>query len=245
MERHVVKFGSDLIADQDGIRTREIQGYVKELAHIDELIIVTSGAVKVGEWLFKNKNGYELEREKDNLKFLAGLGCTAVFNAFEEEFRNNNRLVASYPITHMQLDKNKEFIDAVNYNFKMKTAIIINEADAFNQRELMKLLTGGDNDGLASHVAVAFDADELTIFTESGGIYDDDGKLIEIVDNSNRYDIEQLIQNRNGSKSGAGRGGIQTKFNACCYSMDNGVTSKISAVGNGLEGRDVTRFVVG
>lgn len=222
-----IKLGSDLVTNRNGIDRSRIESHVSRIADKEQLIVVTSGAVAAGRALYRQMTGDVLDETIDNQKYLAGLGCTAVFHAFEEAFRGYGRLVASYPITHNDLDNNQQLVEATHANLSRRTVVIFNEADAYSQTELMKLKTGGDNDGLAAHVAITMGVKSLTIITEKGGIVDDNRKLIERVDRHNEDEVEKMLEVR-GITKGNGRGGIQTKFAACLEAARHGINASIT-----------------
>lgn len=245
---HVVKKGSDLMANQAGIDHESIRQYAHDWRDTDELIFVTSGAVATGRTIYREMAKGELEDNRQNLKYLAGLGCTAMFAAIEDAFRDEGRLVASYPITHSQLEADSGFVDTLRFNAQMRTISVINEADAISQQELMKVLTGGENDGLACHIARAVKACKLTIFTKKGGIRDEEGKLIEYIDQNNHDQVRLMLKARSeagNAKSRNGKGGILTKFDASYEAALGGIEARISGVGNGTKGINTTRFMVG
>lgn len=235
----VVKFGSDLVSNVNGVDRSRIEYHANRLAEKRKLIVVTSGAVATGRAIFRMNGGQELEETLENQKYLAGLGCTAVFHAFEEAFRSHGRLVASYPITHQDLEQNQNLLEAIEANIQRDTVVIFNEADAYSQRELMELRTGGDNDGLALHVALVAGAEVLTIVTEHGGVVDDEKKLIEVVRLETAQSVQQMVDERPLSKNG--RGGIKTKTAACIQAMQSGIEACITDE----YGQRTTRFVLG
>lgn len=235
----VNKYGSSQVANGTGVDRSRIEDHVSKIVDKRKLVVVTSGAVAAGRALYYSGGGEHLAETIENQKFFAGLGCTAVFGAFEEAFRNRGRMVASYPITHHDLDHSDQFLDAINLNLERGVVNIINEADAFSVTELLKLKTGGDNDGLAAHVAIALGAHSLTIITDKGGIYDDNKSLVEEVNTSNIEQIRIMIKDR--AKSNLGRGGIDMKKEACWEAALGGVAARITDA----DGQNATRFVVG
>ncbi|MBP7837617.1 hypothetical protein KA021_02875 [Candidatus Saccharibacteria bacterium] len=236
----VVKFGSDLVTDQDGIDIDRIKNHISKLYKIEKLVIVTSGAVVTGKALFRSSGQDIVTKTSDNdLKFFAGLGCTEVFHAFEKAFRECGRLAASYPITHNDLDDSSSFLSALRLNLEKGVVTVLNEADAFSQTELMQLKTGGDNDGLAAHVAKSIDADELILVTEYGGVVDDSDGLIKVVDSSNISAVRAMVETRRNS--GNGRGGIASKLEAAWAAAQSGVDSKITDENY----QTTTKFMIG
>ena len=247
----VVKFGSNLVTDTDnGLNTTAINKYVSGLCeqYQDGLIVVTSGAVATGRARARELYGVEEAQELSD-KMCAGLGATAVFNAWETAFLEQRRGASSYPITHHQLNdisagsSDTNFVEMLLENAKQGIVSIINEADALSDIELMLLACGGDNDGLAAHVARAVGARSLTLFTKKGGIFDDSGNLISRVDKININKVRDIAQKRQSSSMG--RGGLITKVNAARESAGAGIYTRIAGINKDMSGKDATEFVVG
>lgn len=235
----VVKFGSDLVANHDGVDLESVKKHVSRLVGVERLIVVTSGAVMTGKALFRSTGGNAALTSDSDLKFFAGLGCTEVFNAFEELFRENGRLAASFPITHGDLDASDSFLAALKLNLERHVVTILNEADAFSQTELIQLKTGGDNDGLAALVAKSIDADKLILVTQQGGVMNNDGAIIEMVDEGNISVVQSAVRSRgNGSN---GRGGIASKVEAAWGAAQVGIVSEITDENY----QRTTKFMVG
>lgn len=244
----VVKFGSELIAGRDGINSELIEFYARGLSrhNADGLVVITSGAVAAGAArLVKSRK--DLSGYKDAT--LAQLGCASVMRAWEIAFDKVGLAAGGLLVTHNELDsKNGEkFIDNIKSAANRGVISIINENDALSNRELMELACGGDNDGLAGHVARAINAKSLVLFTQNGGIYDNDAELIKLVDESNRLDIQNMLSARSNEQKnrGIGRGGIIKKFMAADESAKFGVVTKIAAVNADMTGDKVTEFMIG
>jgi glutamate 5-kinase len=236
----VVKFGSSQVANGAGLDRSRIEDHVSRIADIPKLIVVTSGAAAAGRALYYAQEHEQLPETLENQRYFAGLGCTVMFYAFEEAFRNLGRTAASYPITHPDLDEtNAMFLAAIDLNLQRNTAVVVNEADAFSDIELMKLKTGGENDGLALHVARTFGADRLTIVTNKGGLVDNDGRLIEVVNQDNIAAVKEMVSERAGSEMG--RGGIVVKTAICWEGAQAGIQTQIT----NADRTSSTQFVVG
>lgn len=255
----VVKFGSNLVKNDDGLNTEAIFGYAQGLveSYTEQgrgLIVVTSGAVAAGRHRAEEGFFSSAEIESMTLEQFSSLGATAIFNTWEEAFEEQGVMAASVPVTHRQLGggpiwerlsnhrEKKTFLKTLLDNMEHGIPMIINEADAISVTELMKLKCGGDNDGLGSHLATAVKADLFTIFTKKGGLYDDDGQLIEVVGRHNLREVRQMVARRDVSNEG--RGGFPTKLEACWRAAKVGVASQIAAVNQDMTGQKVTRFVV-
>lgn len=247
----VVKFGSELLSDDSGIMQSAIDGYARGLSHRlmngHKLIVVTSGAVSAGAGLVRER-GVKMQEYQSAV--LAQLGCAAVTRAWEIAFAKLGILAGGLLVTHHQLSAKKEggyFTQHLLDAAALGVVSIINENDALSDIELMQLAAGGDNDGLARHIAASVGAAELVLFTKDGGIVDETGRLIAEVTNANIRQIEQMLAVRSSSKkaTGRGRGGIVSKFAAAKAAAQAGIATKIAAADHDMTGNNATEFVVG
>ncbi len=256
-EINIVKFGSNLVTHEQGVDQESIESYAEGLSRRYDnrgLMVVTSGAVATGEQRAK-KLLPENQRTELSLKQIAGLGCTAVFNAWESAFEGQGIAAASFPVTHHQLagkhwwnnvrnrSEKISFRQTLIQNAHSGVVTIINEADALSDIELMKLKCGGDNDGLAAHLAQAVGARSLTLFANLGGIFDDEKNLISIIDSSNIDSVRTMAHAR--SVSSTGRGGLITKIDAGWNAALAGSEVQVAGVSSDMQGTNATRFVVG
>jgi glutamate 5-kinase len=255
---HEAKFGSNLVTCSDGIDYSAIESYATgfvESGQAEEgLIIVTSGAVVAGE--VSARLTMEEERvSKLTLKQKSALGSVAVFAAWESAFRGLGVEAASFAVTHHQLlcDKRRHnlrnrkekinFRNLVISNAREGIVTVTNEADHFSNVELMKLRFGGDNDGLASHIARGIGVRSLTIFAKMGGIFDENGELITVVDDDNIRQVRKIAATRDVSATG--RGGLLTKIDACRSAAKAGIFTRIASTSSDMSGINATEFVVG
>ena len=248
---HVVKFGSALLTQQDDT-SQEVNRYaigLLERYKDDGLIIVTSGAVATGKRLAAEL-GYA--RDELSAEQLAGVGFAPVFMAWQQAFARRGVAVATSGVTHHQLGRGRWyhrianqgerslFVQTLRTNASAQVVTVLNELDMISNVELMRLATGGDNDGLAAHTAAAVGAESLTLFSENGGIFDDSHRAIGQVDERNVRGVLQMLQGR--SKSEAGRGGMDTKVRAAWSAVKAGVEHvEISDV----KRVNITKFMIG
>lgn len=245
----VVKFGSELVADGDGIDHKTIDRYAARLAKTykdDDLIIVTSGAVAAGI-ARETKKGRSTERYDDVT--LAQLGSASIMRAWEEGFDRVDMSAGGLLVTHHEMDQAEgpSFLRALTLARERRVVSVLNENDALSDDELMELACGGDNDGLASHVARAAGASALILFTKRGGVTDEQGKLITQVNSTNVDNVRIMLSERAAiSKTrGSGRGGIIKKFDAAVAAANTGISVKIAAINSDMTGERVTEFVIG
>jgi glutamate 5-kinase len=221
----VVKFGSETLQNDGVFDFGRVDAYAAALQQeaANGLIVVTSGAIAVGKSLAR---GTEYTDQQ-----YAALGMTTVFGTWERAFREVGVDAASTPVTHEQLDDAEQgaiFKELVTDNITSGIVTVVNEADALSVTELMEQLTGGDNDGLARHVAVSMGAASLVLVTKKGGIKDTCHRsIISKIDNNNYELAEELIRERHNSKKGSGedigRGGMLSKLYAAREASRSGV----------------------
>jgi glutamate 5-kinase len=249
-EFKVVKFGSELVTNKDGVDYGKIEAYADGLAeqlNKRSLIVVTSGAVAAGE-ARERKMGRDTE--KYSASTLAQLGCASIMRAWELAFEDRGVSSGGLLVTHHELGSKNEgtrFVEQLYESAGKDIVSIINENDALSNFELMQLACGGDNDGLACHIAEAVNAKELTLFTGLGGIVDQYGELISRIDETNAGDVHAMLLGRAVEEKGRGigRGGIVKKFEAARLAASIGIKTQIAAVNDGMSGNRVTEFMVG
>jgi len=256
------KLGSNLVANGQGIDLDRLyeyaQGFVERYALADErsregLVITTSGARAAGLCVAREL-GYEDGALSDEQ--LSGIGFAPTFVGWQTVFGELGIAVATTGVTHHQIgggrwwhrvanrQEKKLFVATVHQNRISGIVTIINEPDMTSNTELMRLATGGDNDGLGAQVAVAIGADSYTIRTKNGGVVDDDGNLVNVVDRSNFRSVLEMLAGR--GRSELGRGGMDTKVTAAWQAACGGVGYvAISAVSEDMSYQNATRFVVG
>lgn len=250
----VVKFGSELVVDHQGIAREAIEQYATGLvinSQAEEgLVVVTSGAVAAGKRRLE-VSGKSADDGWDKVT-LAQLGATSIMNAWEMAFDDVGIYAGGLFATHHEIEDRSEgpsLIRAMKLALSRGVVSIVNENDALSDIELMKLACGGDNDGLASHIAKAIGADVLQLFTKKGGIVDDNGELIEEVNSNNHEQIYSMLRERELSKgaeyTSVGRGGILSKIEAGWSAAQAGIDVRIAATNHDMTGEMVTNIVVG
>jgi glutamate 5-kinase len=259
---NVEKLGSSLVANGYGVDTERLfqyaQGFAERYSLTDPhqregLVIVTSGARATGLCIAREL-GYEDGSLSDEQ--LSGMGFAPTFAGWQTVFAELGVAVTTTGATHHQLgggrwwhrlanrQEKKLFVATVWQNGSSGVLTIVNEPDMTSNTELMRLATGGDNDGLGGQAAAVIGADTYTIRTKNGGVFDDNHELIECIDRSNLHDVISMLSGR--GKSEEGRGGMDTKVAAAWYAGCSGVGQvAISAVSEDMSYRNATRFVVG
>lgn len=259
---NVEKLGSSLIANGHGVDTERLfqyaQGFAERYSLTDVhqregLVIVTSGARATGLCIAREL-GYEDGSLTDEQ--LSGMGFAPTFAGWQTAFAELGVAVATTGVTHHQLgggrwwhrlanrQEKKLFVATVRRNGSSGVLTIVNEPDMTSNTELMRLATGGDNDGLGGQAAIVIGADTYTMRTEKGGVFDDNHELVDCVGSQNIYCVLAMLDGR--GKSEQGRGGMDTKVAAAWHAASRNVASvAISAVSEDMSYYNATRFVVG
>jgi glutamate 5-kinase len=165
---------------------------------------------------------------------------TAIFNAWEKGFEKNDIYAATATVTHDQLEgeAGEQFESLIFENSISGIPTIVNEADALSITELMALKTGGDNDGLARHLAVRMTAARLVLVTSEGGVFENQGSgIMPLVTNKDYDDCLQQVRRREVlgySASGPGRGGMSSKLEAAWQASRGGVAEVFITSPEGL-----------
>lgn len=255
----VSKLGSSLIASRDaGLYVKRINSYVADIrsnyprhGHI----FVVSGAREMG--IHKARKLFsETERALLSDKQLAGLGATTVFEAFEQAHAVIGVAASSYPITHHllagsadpgTLEERHSFINILLGNAERGIASIINEADAMNDKELMRQVLASeyeiDNDQIAAYLACAVQATHLDLWKEAGGIRN---KKHDYIAEINDHNLTKVVEGLRGLSGGvSGRGGPETAVMAAVIAARAGVKTRITGVNEGMTGINTTQVVIG
>lgn len=234
----VAKYGSSTLTGDNGIEQGLIDGYAAELARQHDaydLVVVTSGAVAAGRTYWHTHHGAE-RHETPSIQSLAGIGSPRIFAAWQDAFDRAGLLAAVIPITHREIDDTQEgpALQRSLYDNRASGIVtVINENDAVSDEELARLSYGGENDGLASHVARSIGANTLILFTKKGGIVDDEGMELRVVEAADYNTILDLARTR--TVGHGGRGGLLTKVNAAFKAAGEGVNVYIAASSSPIE----------
>lgn len=235
----VIKIGSNIIfGNKEKVNIKVLKSIIRQICKIKEkgnrVILVSSGAVAVGQGLLKSNNY--------STPLLASVGQTVLINYFQKIFAEQNQIIAQILLTK------DDFLDRQRYNFIHKTLVellennivpIINENDVVTHN----YWGFGENDFLATLTAINISADKIIFLTNVDGIYnkdpqEKDAKLItEIKDNK---DASIKIK-ASDVKSTFGKGGILSKINAAYLSASAGIEAYII---NGLNGNNLEEIIL-
>lgn len=222
----VAKFGSEVVVDAGYDTNERLSEYARNLLALrspEDLLIVSSGAVALGsralEDMGRDPGSFTLQQK-------AQMGAGAIAEAWRAAFKTHGVTAGGLWVTHHELEDTGEggsLRRLLTDNRRMKIISIINENDALSETELTEYLYGGDNDGLARHIAESVGASELYLYTQNGGVWDDDKKPVPQVTDKNAHRITAMLQARPVNPESRGRGGIIKKHaQALAFSRSTG-----------------------
>ncbi len=196
-------------------------------------VLVTSGAVTAGiERLGWSRQ--EVDSDIDLKRVASMAGNTALFSAFEQA---TGLIAATDLLTHNDLDTQESWEhlkSAINLARNRGLLAIFNEGDARSSEELETTLQVngkefkrfGDNDWLASHLAVQLGALSLVFLTTTDGVLKRGRGLKELwledIDNFIGEHVDDLE---------ASNGGMTSKLLAAKFALSHGVERVF--IGNG------------
>lgn len=215
--RVVIKVGSAILTDQNGINRAVVQNLAKEISFLHnsgrEVILVTSGAVAAGKKKISFvPHGYISLPEK---QAFAAIGQSCLMQTYEDAFARHGKNIAQILLTYSDLADRDRFLNVRNTImtlFRFGVIPIINENDTVSVKELRF----GDNDTLGALVTNIIEADMFICLTDVDGLYNGDPTVD--TDVAPIYtvaeitpEIEQMV---GGSRSDVGTGGMTTKLKA-------------------------------
>jgi len=212
-KRVVIKIGSGVLSQPDGLNTTVIKSISKEISFLidegREVILVSSGAMASGI----KKIGLE-KRPEDIPKqqAIAAIGQAGLIMAYENAFSQCRKKVAQILLTSDDFSNRKRYLNARNtFNALLSWGIvpIVNENDTIAVEEIKV----GDNDNLSAIIALLMDADLLVNLTDIDGLFtanpseNPSAELIPVVDT-----IKKEVEKSASKIPGAlGTGGMLSK----------------------------------
>ncbi|HRE50450.1 MAG TPA: glutamate 5-kinase [Flavitalea sp.] len=202
----VVKLGTALITNAEGnINASIIKKVADEIALLMQdyhIVLVSSGAVGSGKKFLKHYKGSLSER-----KAAAAVGNPILIQLYHQQFQRHGITVAQALCERVHFSNRKQFLQ-LKQTFaafwENNILPVVNENDLVSDVELKF----SDNDELATLIAIGFDASSLILCTSAGGLLDNEGRVIPLID---KVDAS-VLQYVNSEKSAAGLGGMVSKL---------------------------------
>jgi len=225
-KRIVFKLGTNIITNEGGnIALSRVYSLIESIAELKEkgreIILVTSGAVGMGEKLLdypKNCDPISIKQA------FAAVGQGRLMHFYAEAFEKFNIKTAQVLLTADDFSRRKKYLslrNTLNTLLELGVIPIINENDAISTSELEcykedgVVICFGDNDKLSALVAGKLDADILVMLSDVDGVYngnpktDKNAELIPLIP-----EITPEIESYCFAASKGGRGGMKTKIEA-------------------------------
>ena len=224
----VIKLGSSTIVDNKGQFKKKwllslIQDIKKLRKNNQEVVIVSSGSIALGQSYLKIKNKkVKLEMSQA----VASVGQIYLINEFQKLFAKNKIEIGQILITPDDTEQRRRALNArrtFENLFKLKAIPVVNENDTTATSEIKY----GDNDRLAARVAQIIGADLIIILSDVDGLYQkisNKKSLIKEVDVIN----EKIFSLVDKTINTYGSGGMFTKLEAAKICMNAGCNMLIT-----------------
>ena len=236
----VIKLGSSTIVDKKGsFKKKWLSSLIKDIKKLkknkQEIVIVSSGAIALGQNYLKIKNKkVKLEMSQA----VASVGQIHLLNEFQKLFQKHKMKIGQILITPDDTEQRRRALNArrtFENLFKLGAIPVVNENDTTATSEIKY----GDNDRLAARVAQIIGADLLIILSDVDGLYKTISnkksliKKVEVIDSS----VFNLVDKKFNTY---GSGGMLTKLEAAKICMNAGCNMLIA---NGNYFRPIKKII--
>ena len=222
--RVVVKVGSAVLSDPDGLRADVIDKLASQIDSIigggREVILVTSGAIAAGRARLRRRTSTMAERQA-----AAATGQIELMGLWAKAFGARGKTIAQILLTHQDLAERRRRNNAIHTIQSLLDAGVIpvvNENDTVAVEEIRM----GDNDVLSSLVAGMVQAGLLIILSDVPGVLTGDprkrpdARLIPLITNP-EAEMRGLVTESAGP---LGSGGMATKLQAARQAARAGIS---------------------
>jgi len=229
-QRLVVKIGSALLVDAQGLRADWLRALCDDVAAArargTDVVLVSSGAIALGRKVLDLPAG-PLRVEQSQAA--AAVGQIRLARAYEEALVPNGVKTAQLLVTLDDTTDRRRYLNSratMQVLLGMGVVPIVNENDTVATDEIRF----GDNDRLAAQIAVTCGADQLLLLSDVDGLYTANPKT----DPTARHlpVVEQItpeIEAMGGDPiSGLSKGGMKTKLMAARTAVAGGCAMAIA-----------------
>lgn len=226
LRRWVVKAGSKMVIEGGPLLMRTWMQQVAQLRkkHGVEVIWVSSGAIA---WAADRTDFNHSKRTLPQKQALSAIGQPLIMDQYNLALQSTGMLGAQVLLTAGDMKdrvRRRNLQNTLHELLQWKTIPILNENDAVATEEIQF----GDNDSLASQVAVMMKAERLVLMTDVEGLFDSDpnsnpnARLIhycpKIGPNERKMADKKAI-------SKVGRGGMYSKLVAAEFATKNKIVT--------------------
>lgn len=238
-----IKIGSNVLTCTNGtLDTQRMESLVSDIAQLHaegrKIILVSSGAVAAGRSIVKNFATLEPVAQR---QLLSSVGQVMLIDIYKRLFDKHNIQIGQVLVTKQDFRTREHYLNIKNCIealWECHVIPVVNENDAASVTALMFT----DNDELSGLLASMMDCRKLFILSNIDGIYNgdphaDDTSVIRQINPSDN--VAQYVRT---TKSGFGRGGMQTKCRTAQKTAASGIDVYIA---NGTTPRVITRLASG
>ena len=236
----VIKLGSSTIVDKKGsFKKKWLLSLIKDIKNLkknkQEVVIVSSGAIALGQSYLKIKNK-KIKLEMSQA--VASVGQIYLINEFQKLFEKNKIKIGQILITPDDTEQRRRALNArrtFENLFKLGAIPVVNENDTTATSEIKY----GDNDRLAARVAQIIGADLLIILSDIDGLYETTSnkkslvKIVKAIDDKILVLVDKKINTY-------GSGGMLTKLEAAKICINAGCNMLIA---NGKDLNPIKRII--
>ena len=226
--RWVIKAGSKMVCDGGPLLLRAWMLQVAALRkrHGIEVIWVTSGAIG---WAI-GRTGFKKDRRTlPQKQALSAIGQPLIMDQYNLALQATDLLGSQVLLSAGDINNATRRRNLHNTLFELlrwKVIPILNENDAVATEEIRF----GDNDNLASHVAVMMKAERLVLMTDVDGLFDSDpkkNKNAQLIPYRKRIGAQDLRAVKGKSLSTLGTGGMYSKLLAASRANRSGIVTHL------------------
>jgi len=233
----VIKLGSSTVVDNKGkFKKKWVTSLIKDIKKFrnkSELVIVSSGAIALGQNYLKiKKRRIKLEMSQA-IAAIGQIHLAGEFQKLFDKYKIKTGQILISPDDTEQRNRALNVRRTFENLFKLKAIPIVNENDTTATTEIKY----GDNDRLAARVAQIIGADTLIILSDVDGLYDKSKKKVIKTVFKIDSSITALVDNK---KNSYGSGGIVTKLDAAKICMNAGCHMFI---GNGVKNNPIKNMI--
>jgi len=241
----VVKLGSSIVAADDGeLRVDVLDSVCEQVAALEQggerVVMVTSGAIARGMRLMDLE---KRPRAMDELQAASAVGQGDLFRAYESRLAGHGTRAAQVLLTAADIAARTNYLNArqtLRRLIEWGVVPVVNENDTTATDEI----TFGDNDFLATQVAILLDARLLVLLSDVDGVYsgdphsDPEAEFVSEVDDFDRLEGMDI-----GDRTSVfGSGGMRSKVAAAEMASEAGIAT---AICNGTSAGTLTAAAAG
>lgn len=231
----VVKVGSAVLTDPEGLNLKIMRSLAKQIAELMEdkstqrqIVLVSSGSVSAGKSVLKLNNKEELANYSRIKPAIAAVGQSLLMQAWNDAFAPWKILTGQVLLTREDLRSRSRFqTAAVTFSEMLSFGVlpIVNENDTVS----VSGLKFGDNDFLASLLVNLVEADLFINLTSAPGVLDSNpqenphAQVMKCISDIAQIKLEGLC----GEKTEMGSGGMFSKLLAARRISQIGVPTLI------------------